>query len=117
MSAVGNLVTKHLPRIVVLSLAFFAVALLIATIAFGTDMDQLASRSVWSRGAAAIHNVLWLPHDSALRAIPNSWRVRITAVSAVAVVINSLAWGAVLYAAWRGIAYLRRRPRGRRVVT
>ncbi len=100
---------RHIRRILTLSVVYFAVAMLIATIAFGTDMDQLRSRSAWSRGAAAIHDVLWLRHDSALRAIPNSWLVRNTYVIPIALVVNSIAWGAMLYALWHGISYLRRR--------
>ena len=105
----GRPARLHVQRILALSFAHFAVAMLIAIIAFGTDMDQLSSRSLWSRGAAAIHKVLWLPHDSALRSIPNWWLIRHTGVIPIAVVVNSFAWGAMLYAAWRGVAYLRRR--------
>ena len=87
-------------RIVRFSLAYFAVAMLIAIVAFGTDMDQLRSRSPWSRGAAAVHDVLWFPHDAALRAIPNAW-LRKPYVIPSALVINGLLWGTVLYTLWR----------------
>ena len=96
---------RHLRGIVVLSAAHFVVAMAIAVVAFGTDMDQLRSRTPWSRAAAAVHDVLWLPHDAALRAIPHPWFLRNLWVTPLALVLNSLLAGAVLYAlvrAWRG---------------
>lgn len=98
----------HLRRILALSVGHFVVAMVIATIAFGADMDQLRSRSGWSRTAAAVHDVIWLPHDSALRAVPNGWLVRHRYVIPVALVLNSLAWGLVLSLAWSIIHRWRR---------
>jgi hypothetical protein len=85
--------------------------MLIATVAFGRDMDQLRSRSAWSRGAAAIHDVLWFPHDASLRALPNDWLARHTYVTPIALVLNSLAWGTMLYSVWRALGRLRRTSR------
>jgi len=86
--------------------AHFVAAMLIAVVAFGRDMDQLRSRSAWSRAAAAVHEVLWFPHDTALRALPNDWLAHNTYVIPVALVLNSLAWGAVLYSSWQVVRRL-----------
>ena len=91
----------HMLRIVLFSGGYFVLAMIIAIIAFGTDMDQLRSRSSWSRGAAAVHDVLWFPHDAALRALPNGWLSRNLYAIPLALVINSLAWGTGLYALWQ----------------
>ena len=70
-------------------------------------MDQLASRSGLSRRAAAVHGVLWWPHDAALRALPNDWLAHHTYVIPMALVLNSLAWGAMLYVLWQGFRRFR----------
>jgi hypothetical protein len=95
-------------RIVLFSTIHFAVAMIIAIVAFGSAMDQLRFRSPWSRGAAAVHDVLWFPHDAVLRAVPNPW-LRHRYFSPLALVTSSLLWGTVLYAllqSWRRV----RRP-------
>lgn len=97
---------RHPPawlRIILFSAGHFGLAMLIAIIAFGTDLDQLRSRSPWSRGAAVVHDVLWFPHDAALRTLPNEWLIRNLYVIPLALVINSLVWGTVLYALWRSL--------------
>jgi hypothetical protein len=91
----------HIWRIVLFSAGHFALAMLIAIAAFGSDLDQLRSRSPWSRGAAVVHDVLWFPHDALLRGIPNEWMIRNLYVIPLALVINSLVWGTVLYAVWQ----------------
>jgi hypothetical protein len=91
----------HVWRIVPVSATYFGVSMVVATVAFGWDLDQLRSRSAWSRGAAAIHDVLWFPHDAALRALPNDWLAHNTYVIPIAIVLNSLAWGTMLYLLWR----------------
>jgi hypothetical protein len=90
-------------RILALALAHFLVAMLIATIAFGPDMDQLSSRSAGSSAAAAVHDVLSAPHDAALRTIPNEWLIRHRYVIPIALVLNSIVWGAGLYLAWAAL--------------
>jgi hypothetical protein len=90
----------HVVRIVLLAAGYFVVAMIIAIIAFGTDLDQLRSRSPWSRGAAAIHDILWFPHDAALRALPNGWLSRNLYAIPLALVINCLVWGTALYGLW-----------------
>jgi hypothetical protein len=99
----------HVLQVLAWSAAHFVVAMIIAVIAFGPDMDQLRSRSTISRAAAAVHDVLWFPHDSALRQIPNAWLIRNRYVIPLAIVINSLAWGVVLYAMSRFFLRLRSR--------
>ncbi len=90
------------------SAVHFVATLLLAAVAFGWDMDQLRSRSAWSRSAAAIHDVLWLPHDAALRALPNDWLAGNAYVIPVALVLNSLVWGAILYSLWHAVRRLGR---------
>jgi hypothetical protein len=93
----------HLLRIVLFSGGYFVLAVMIAIIAFGTDLDQLRSRSPWSRGAAAVHDVLWFPHNAALRALPDGWLSRNLYAIPLALVINCLVWGAALYALWHSL--------------
>lgn len=106
--------SSRVRRILAFSLAHFGAAMLIAVVAFGPDMDQLRSRSAWSRAAAAVHDVLWFPHDAVLRAVPNAWLVRNTYVVPLALVLNSLAWGTALFLTWRAVRRRgERAPRGR----
>lgn len=99
------------PRILALAAAHFVVALLVAVAAFGTDMDQLRSRSPWSRAAGVVHDLLWLPHDTALRALPNAWLVRgAPFLVPGAIAANSLLWGLLLHLLWRWAAARRRHP-------
>ena len=93
--------TVRLRQLAAFCAAHFVGAMLIAVVAFGFDMDQLRSRSHASRIAAEIHDVLWFPHDSTLRSIPNDWLVRNTWVIPLALVVNSLVWGVAMYALWR----------------
>lgn len=99
--------SKHIPRIVLFSAGHFVLALIIAITAFGSDLDQLRSRSSWSRGAAAVHDVLWLPHNAGLRALPNGWLSRNLYAIPLALVINSLVWGTALYAFWESLRRVR----------
>ena len=100
-------------RIIAISLAHFVIAMAIAIVAFGWDLDRLRSRSTSSRIAAEVHDVLWWPHDTALRAIPNAWLIRNKWIIPVALVANSLAWGVALY----GVTRLVRRTRAYRSST
>jgi hypothetical protein len=95
----------HVWRIVVVSAAYFAVTMAIAVVAFGWDMDQLTSRSAWSRGAAAVHEVLWFPHDMALRALPTDWLAHHTYAIPLAVVFSCLTWGTLLYSLWQAFRW------------
>ena len=106
---------SHILRIGLFSAGHFALAMMIAIIAFGSDLDQLRSRSPWSHGAAAVHNVLWAPHNAALRTLPNRWLTRNLYAIPLALVINSLAWGTALYALWHSWRTGRRLLRGRRL--
>ena len=100
----------HVWRILLVSAAYLCVSLVVAIVAFGSDMDQLRSRTVWSRGAAAIHDVLWFPHDAALRALPTDWLAHNTYFTPIAIVLNSLLWGTLLYSLWRAFGRVRRGP-------
>ena len=90
----------HILRIVLFSAGHFVLAMIIAISAFGSDLDQLRSRSPWSRSAAGVHDVLWFPHNTGLRALPNGWLSRNLYAIPLALVINSLVWGTALYALW-----------------
>ena len=94
-------------RILLFSAGHFAFAMIIAITAFGSDLDQLRSRSPWSRGAAAVHDVLWFPHNAGLRALPNGWLSRNLYAIPLALVINSLVWGTALYALWQSLRRVR----------
>jgi hypothetical protein len=100
--------SAHLLRIVLFSAGHFALAMIIAIIAFGSDLDQLRSRSPWSRAAAVVHDVLWFPHDATLRALPNDWLSRNLYAIPLALVLNSLVWGTVLYALWESVRRVRK---------
>ena len=92
------------------TLAHFVFAFIIGAIAFGLDFDQLRSRTWWSRAAAAVHDVLWFPHDTFLRSLPIDWKIANHKwVTPTAIVANSLLWGLALTALW--LAWRRARPR------
>ena len=88
-------------RIAALSVGHFVVGLLSAFAAEGWDLDQLRSRSPWSRAAGVVQDVLWFPHDAAMRAVPNAWLVSHREIVPIAIVANSLVWGMALYAVLR----------------
>lgn len=92
---------RHLARVLLFALAHFAIAMVVGIVAFGTDMDQLRSRTAVSRAAASVHDVLWWPHDSALRALPNDFVSHHTYFIPTALVLNSLVWGSAAYAVMR----------------
>jgi hypothetical protein len=104
----------HILRIVLFSAGHFVLAMIIAITAFGSDLDQLRSRSPWSRSAAAVHDVLWFPHNTGLRALPNGWLSRNLYAIPLALVINSLVWGTALYALWQSWRRVRQPLRARR---
>lgn len=94
-------ILRALSAIALLALVHFVIAMLIGVLAFGTDFDQLRSRSAVSRAAGVVHDVLWFPHDTALHAMPNVWLIRYPAIIPLAIVANSLVWGTVLYVVMR----------------
>ena len=95
--------------LVALTAAHFVVAFATDLVAFGWDLDQVRSRSPWSRAAAVLHDVLWFPHDPFMRAIPNAFFVRWHGlVTPFAIVLNSVVWAIAIYVIWRGIRRLRR---------
>jgi hypothetical protein len=86
----------------------FVVAFVIGAFAFGLDFDQLRSRTWLSRSAGVIHDVLWFPHDTVMRAMPIHWKIANARwVTPSAILANSVLWGAAI-AALR-IAATRRR--------
>ena len=101
-------------RILGLASAHFLVAAAVSFLAYGSDLDQLRSRSALSRVAGVLHDVLWYPHDVFLRALPPGSVARPGVVPAV-LLGSSLFWGILLYALCRGIRTLhqaRRPPTG-----
>lgn len=55
------------------ALLHFVAALVTGAIAQGLDFDQLRSRSIVSRTAGVVHDVLMAPHTAVIRAMPNRW--------------------------------------------
>ena len=79
--------------------------MLASVAAEGLDLDQLRSRSAFSEAAGVVSDLLWLPHDVAVRSIPNAWITGSRAVTPALIAGNSLLWGAVTYlllVLWRG---------------
>ncbi|HEX6576602.1 MAG TPA: hypothetical protein VF042_16660 [Gemmatimonadaceae bacterium] len=99
---------RSVSRILLFSVLHFMIAMLIAVLAFGVDLDQLRSRSPLSRAAANVHDVLWWPHDHALRALPHDWIAHHTYFIPIALVLNSLVWGTAIYVVAIAIDKLRR---------
>ena len=93
--------SRAIARIASFAVGHFLVAIGVAMTAFGADMDQLRTRSALSRVAGVLNDLLMLPHDRFMRAIPNHWLVDHRWLIPSAVVANSLLWGAVLYLGWR----------------
>ena len=96
------------------AVAHLIVAFLVGAVAFGLDFDQLSSRTLLSRGARLVHDVLWFPHDTLLRSLPVDWRIahhRLLTPSAIA--MNSLLWGFLLASVWTFRAERRRSGRTR----
>lgn len=81
--------------------AHLALSFASAFAAEGWDLDQIRSRSRFSQAAGVLHDVLMYPHDAVMRAVPNAWLVGNTPLIPIAVIVNSLLWGAVLYLLWR----------------
>lgn len=100
----------RLRRLILYGVIHFALSMIAGVVAFGTDFDQLRSRSVASRTAAVVHDVLMGPHSMVIRAIPNR---RLTHSAGWLVpsllVLHSVAWGALALAATE--AWKRRHPR------
>ena len=97
----------RLLQIFALSLGHFVVAMAVAIVAEGTDLDQLRSRSRLSRAAGEVSDVLWGPHDALLRSLPPGSVTRPGVVPGV-LVASSVFWGLALYGAWAAIRAVRR---------
>lgn len=86
---------KLLRLLVVWTFVHFALSMLAGIVGFGADFDQLRSRSVASRSAAAVHDVLMAPHSAVIRSIPNRTLVRSARwLVPVLLVLHSVLWGA-----------------------
>jgi hypothetical protein len=93
---------RFIGLVLVFALAHLIVAMIVGAIAFGLDFDQLSSRTLLSRGARVVHDVLWFPHDTVMRALPIDWKIsNARIVTPAAILLNSLLWGAVLASSWR----------------
>ena len=97
-----------LRRIVLIAGVHLALSFASAFAAEGWDLDQLRSRSRVSQVAGVLQDVLMYPHDTAMRALPNALLVRNKHLIPLAVFVNSLFWGVVLYVLWRAIRGSRR---------
>ena len=95
--------SRVVARIAALAAGHFLVAIAVALTAFGSDMDRLRSRSALSRAAGVLNDLLMLPHDRFMRAIPNHWIVDYPWLIPAALAANSLVWGVALYLGWRGV--------------
>jgi hypothetical protein len=99
-------------RIIALSIAHQVVWFLAAIVTYGTDLDQLRSRSAISRAVGVVNDILSFPHDAIIRAVPRPWLITHPGlVVPTALIVSSLLWGIALYAAWRGVRKLRERRR------
>jgi hypothetical protein len=88
-------------RTLCFSATHFALWLGSAFVAYGSDLDQLPTRSAFAHGAALLCVVLQYPHDLILHLLPSQWLQQIPRLAIVVVLSNSLLWGAVLSVAWQ----------------
>jgi hypothetical protein len=86
----------HLPRLVLLASAHFALVVCTALVAYGWDLDHLSSRSALSVAAASVLDALVLPYQATIGhargsplSMPLGW-----------LVANSVLWGVALYGLW-----------------
>ena len=101
---------RTLIRILAFSVVHFLVATGVAILTYGTDLDQLRSRSTVSRVSGVVYDIVWYPHDAIIRAIPNATLIRPGVIPSV-LVGASLLWGC---AAWLLLAAVGRFRRARR---
>jgi hypothetical protein len=88
-------------RALCLSAIHFALWRTSAVAAYGSDLDQVRSRSGLANSAASLCAVLQYPHDTILRALPISWLVELPQIAGAVVLLNSLAWGVALSVVWQ----------------
>jgi hypothetical protein len=81
--------------LVLWTVVHFALSMLAGIVGFGADFDQLRSRSVASRSAAVVHDVLMAPHSAAIRSIPNRTLTRSARwLVPLLLILHSVLWGA-----------------------
>jgi len=81
------------------SAGYFVFSLSTAMVARGADLDQLTSRSTLSRAAGILDRLLWAPYNWVgrnLQADPAQMHI----ATPLLLVLNTLAWGLFLAAAW-----------------
>jgi hypothetical protein len=77
-------------------------------VAYGSDLDQVRSRSALANSAALLCAVLQYPHDTILRALPTSLLVELPQVAGAVVLLNSLVWGVALSVVWQSLLATRK---------
>jgi hypothetical protein len=91
-------------RVLLFSAAHFVLWYASAVVAYGSDLDQVPTRSAFSNGAAALCSVLKYPHDAILRAVPNNWLQQAPASTAATVIlVSSLLWGTAFALIFQGL--------------
>jgi hypothetical protein len=88
------------------AVAHFVAAFVTGAISQGLDFDQLRNRSVASRMATPVHDVLMAPHVALIRAMPNRWITQgHIPIIPLWLATHSLLWGmgiAAIVSWWRG---------------
>jgi hypothetical protein len=88
-------------RVLFFSVIHFGLWLASALIAFGSDLDQVRTRSALANSAASLCSVFQYPHDLILRSLPSQWLEQAPQVAIAVVLSNSLLWGLALSVIWQ----------------
>ncbi len=88
-------------RLLGLAALHFALWAASSLVAYGADLDQLASRSRLSQSAAVLASALQYPHDLFLHQFGRQLLELSPQFAGWLVAANSLLWGALLLLAWR----------------
>jgi hypothetical protein len=99
-SPTGTAMASRLWTWLAWSVGYLVVALAVALLAHGMDLDQLTDRSAISRAAAVVDRVLWAPYNWAGRQL-GADLARVRGATPALLVANTLAWGAALGTLWR----------------
>ena len=93
--------------VICLSVVHFVLWCLTAVIAFGSDLDQISSRSPLASAAASVYGVLQVPQQFMLHAISGEGLSQSSQVSNVAAIaLCSLLWGIALTAIWQAARFV-----------
>jgi hypothetical protein len=97
--------TRGFARLAIICAAIhFATAFVSGVISQGIDFDQLRNRSVASRMATPVHDLLMAPHGAVIRAMPNRWLTQgVVPIIPMWLIVHSLIWGSATAAfiIWR----------------